>query len=229
MYDVTGLVAIGCDHGPVHLGVLMTTGENYRYAVMLLLILLMQGVCPENAYYDIACRFAAYFRKYLQQDSQLSAAQQRAAERMQLMVPPFHAWMHTQACREKWTLLNREFGSQCNPNGEPLEQVWALVRGFQRLKYATVANLKLSIELALTSINVHHDARLSRLLRQRILKLQDEILKTQRDISVLERRAPVRLSCVCLLHNLLRFQGVMVLSHVWTVVRAHRSAGSVNP
>jgi hypothetical protein len=43
------------------MGVFMNTGENWRYATMLLLLLLQASIVPLFFFYDINCRYAPYF------------------------------------------------------------------------------------------------------------------------------------------------------------------------
>jgi Kyakuja-Dileera-Zisupton transposase len=72
----TGLFGLVCDHMILLSGVLMTKGENWRYATMLLLLMLTNKSIPLGLFYDVNCKFGDYFRRWLASQNKLAPAVQ---------------------------------------------------------------------------------------------------------------------------------------------------------
>jgi Kyakuja-Dileera-Zisupton transposase len=170
--DRTGLFGAFCDHGILPMAATMTKGENMRYLIMFLQIMLMAFVVPVGLFYDINCRFRPSWLKFLCTAHGLDPEVAAAAEQMHLPLPTFHAGMHNAACRQANSLQGcEEFPSFIHPNGEPAEQFWALLGAPARLKYTALHHQKAIVECTVTHHNRKLDARVSTTLVARAKKL----------------------------------------------------------
>lgn len=171
--DRKGFFGCVCDHMILHLAVMLVTGENWRAAVLLIQRLLECGVCPAVILYDINCRWSAYWRKWLAAQATLSAEAVKAAAQTMLPLPPFHANMHNETCREGFSIRNPRYAAWCNPAGETTEQYWAYMGALTRLKYATKHYGKLYLESLCSYLNQRHGEELASFLLKRVQKLDD--------------------------------------------------------
>jgi hypothetical protein len=172
-----------CDHTIFVIGAFMTEGENWRFATMLLLLLLQASICPLVFFYDINCRFGPHFLKWLQVHSGLSDPMKLASSLMHMPLPPFHAYMHNSGCRREFGLQNSRYPAWGRPNGEATEIFWSQMNRLARLKFSTLLFFSVFVEGLIADINERHDRRLSQFLLDRCRVLcgrigaQDEELK----------------------------------------------------
>lgn len=206
-YDVAGVFGAVCDHVICTSAVLMTGGETYNYAAMLLLRLVQQLSVPSCVYYDIACKFAPWFRNLLPNlplntpgtaleglsDGE-RACLQLAVECMPMLVAEFHALMHNAACQSQNSFRARdvEMPGRLRPAGETTEQYWAYFGGgsLLRLKYMSRSNFTLVLESMMQNINRGNDARLASWLVARVRALLAELRRTDEELATF--RALVR-------------------------------------
>jgi hypothetical protein len=90
-YDITSLGVCLCRHGFVAYLMNSFTGERHAYATLLMKRLLEEHKPPRFVWYDIACRWSASFRKWLEHQD---AETQALAGGMQFPLPPFHLYAH---------------------------------------------------------------------------------------------------------------------------------------
>eukprot|EP00887_Chlorella_sp_A99_P005668 scaffold1.g5668.t1 len=120
--DVTAVGAALCRHSSVALLYDISTGERYIYACIMLYTLMVTCSIPILVvWYDINCRFGAYFLRW--------ATSQPALTALNLLIkfplPIFHRYSHSAACQEVNDGLHIQgTGRQYN---EPTETFWAAV------------------------------------------------------------------------------------------------------
>ena len=176
-----------CGHSIFLLGVIMTKGENYRLALMLLWKLLLCKICPIFFYYDINCRFEPWFRTWLSLGAgNLSLEALAAALLMFMPLPPFHAYMHNAECRQEYGLLNPKFPACGQPCGESTEVFWAEMNRMMRLKYATWEYANIFVENIIADINRRHDRRLAAFIVARCRTLSVKIAADKGELDMLE-------------------------------------------
>ena len=90
-YDITSLGVCLCRHGFVAYLMNSFTGERHAYATLLMKRLLEEHKPSRFVWYDIACRWSASFRKWLEHQD---AETQALAGGMQFPLPPFHLYAH---------------------------------------------------------------------------------------------------------------------------------------
>ena len=183
--DRKGLFGGVCDHVIFLIGVFMNTGENWRYATMLMLLLLRAGIVPLFFFYDINCRYAAYFVRWLSEQEQLSAEVKAAALAIFMALPPFHMYMHNAACRLEHGMSNEKFPGWGRPCGESTELYWSGMNRLARLKYGTLLYMTVFVEGLIADINRRKDAGLSAFIVKRITDLQARIVARQADIDAI--------------------------------------------
>ena len=177
----------------------MNSGENWRYATMLVLLMLMANIVPLFFFYDINCRFAAYFLRWLASRSDLSPQAKAAAAAIYMALPPFHVYMHNAACRQEHGLQNERFPAYGRPSGESTEVYWSMMNRLARLKYATLLYMSVFVEGLIADINARKRAELATLIVDRIKELKQRIAARQ---EVLDRlgadsfEAPQNLVCL---------------------------------
>lgn len=169
--DRTGLVAIVCDHGIVLTSVMMTAGENWRYATMLQRRMLEQHVVLCSFYYDINCRYGPHCHRWFDCQTGLDPIVLAAAKKMQTPLPPFHVNMHSKQCQQKWSLVQGDFSPWLQPLGEPAERFWADIGRAPRTKYMTLRNQKLTIDCTITHINASRRRKSASVLATRVRTL----------------------------------------------------------
>lgn len=181
--DRRGLVGVVCDHSIFLLGVIMTKGENWRYATMLLSELIASDVIPLAVFYDINCRYHPFFFKWLNARlPHLSPACQAAALLMHFPLPPFHAYMHNAECRKQHSLTNPAFPASIQPCGEPAEEVWSEMVKLMRLRYATWEYANIFLENIISDINTRHVRRLAAFLVRRVRDLTRKIIHDEQEL-----------------------------------------------
>lgn len=186
--DRGGLMGLVCGHTIFVLGVIMTKGENWRLATMLLWKLLLHKICPLFFYYDINCRFKRWFLAWLKQASamKLSPEARAAAALMFMPLPPFHAYMHNAECRHEHGLLNLEFPTFGQPCGENTEIYWSSMNQLARLKFATWLYANIFLENIIADINLRHDQRLAPFIVARCRRLSSKIAANEEELSLLQ-------------------------------------------
>jgi hypothetical protein len=173
-----------CCHSILLIAVSIRAGENWRLATMLLWKMLLAGICPITVLYDINCRYAAFFMRWLAAKLfELSLACQAAALAIFFPLPPFHAYMHSAACRQGHSLTNPRFPTFCQPCGEPTESYWSQLNGLARLRTATLEYGTITIENVIASKNRRQRNRLSSLVAKRIGTLQRRIVQEQQELA----------------------------------------------
>lgn len=88
---MTSLGVLLCRHGFVGNMLNSFTGERHAYATLFVEHLLRSGIRVQFVWYDINCRWAASFRKWLQEQP---LHIQQLAKDMQYPLPPFHKYAH---------------------------------------------------------------------------------------------------------------------------------------
>ena len=180
--DRTGVVAHVCDHVILHRAVMLTKGENWRQATLLIKEMLVAGVCPATILYDINCRFGTYFLKWLLRQRCLPASTVTAAKQIMFPLPPFHVNMHQASCRAEFGLTNPRFPAWIRPAGEPAEQMWAEIGQPHTVKYRTLHGGKLYLECNFAFLNHRADERLAKLLVKQLQALQHESANLKAEI-----------------------------------------------
>jgi Kyakuja-Dileera-Zisupton transposase len=186
--DVTGFVGAVCDHGIIMSAALTTAGEHYRFAATLILRMVEEGSIPAIVYYDIACKFGPWYKRLLQH-LPLSPELKAAAAHTKFAVPDFHAHMHVESCRQRWSMQNAaEYLPYMVAAGEATEQLWSYFSDgtLRRLKYMLLQNMKLVLENIFMFLNARHDARLGSWLCDRIRALMSRLARAQADLQQLE-------------------------------------------
>jgi hypothetical protein len=182
----TGLFGLVCDHTIFVIGAFMTEGENWRFATMLLLLLLQAYICPLFFFYDINCRFGPHFLKWLQVHSGLPDPIKLATSLMYMPLPPFHAYMHNSGCRREFGLQNRRFPAWGRPNGEATEIFWSQMNRLARLKFSTLLYFSVFVEGLIADINERHDRRLSQFLLDRCRVLRGRIAAQDEELKIMQ-------------------------------------------
>jgi Kyakuja-Dileera-Zisupton transposase len=195
-YARTGLFGLVCDHMILLSAALMTKGENWWYATMLLLLMLTNKSIPLGLFYDVNCKFGGYFRRWLASQSKLAPAVQQAAQQMYTPLPPFHAYMHSPVCRQEHSLANARFPLWLKPWGETPEQFWKQLELPARVKYMRAPHMKMFVESLIAAANDDHDRRLGDSIAKRIKSLKQMITSLKAEIrefkSALPRQIQVR-------------------------------------
>jgi hypothetical protein len=168
------------------IGAFMTEGENWRFATMLLLLLLQAYICPLFFFYDINCRFGPHFLKWLQVHSGLPDPIKQATSLMYMPLPPFHAYMHNSGCRREFGLQNRRFPAWGRPNGEATEIFWSQMNRLARLKFSTLLYFSVFVEGLIADINERHDRRLSQFLLDRCRVLRGRIAAQDEELKIMQ-------------------------------------------
>ncbi len=92
-FDVTAVGSTMCRHSIVAHMLDISTGERYIYAsVMLYMLMVTCGIAVLFVWYDINCRFAAYFLQWASKLQPLTQQLQRA--RTKFPLPTFHRYSH---------------------------------------------------------------------------------------------------------------------------------------
>ncbi|CAL5227797.1 g10820 [Coccomyxa viridis] len=115
--DITSLGMCLCRHG--HIGFLMNsvTGERHAYATLFVKAILSCIISSLLfVWYDINCRWAASFLKWLA--SQGAALREKAA-RLQYPLPRMHFWAHRVECQQEFGHVRMQQAGR--GNGEPHE------------------------------------------------------------------------------------------------------------
>lgn len=182
--DRRGLFGAVCDHSILLLAVFMPASESWRLGTMLIWKLLLANICPFSLLYDIACRWKDFFARWLAAKlGQLSIECRAAALAIFFPLPPFHAYMHSEACRQEHSLMNPYFPAYSQPCGEPPESFWSQMNNLARLRYATLEYGTISIENIIASINRRNRARLSTFLKKRVATLQRRVTQEEAELA----------------------------------------------
>lgn len=169
--DRTGIFAVFCDHGICLLAVMMTAGENWRYATMLQRRLLEGNIVLATLFYDINCRYGPHFMRWLERQHDLDPVVLAAARKMQTPLPPFHVSMHSKECQRQCSLLLGDFSAWLQPLGEAAERFWSELGRAARTKYMTLHNHKLTLECTIAHINEARRDGCAATLEQRVRTL----------------------------------------------------------
>lgn len=215
--DRYGLFGTVCDHVIFLKGVWMNSGENWRYATMLVLLMLLANIVPLFFFYDINCRFAAYFLRWLANRSDLSPQAKAAAAAIYMALPPFHVYMHNAACREENGLQNERFPAYGRPCGEATELYWSMMNRLARLKYGTLLYMSVFVEGLIADINGRKRAQLGTFIVTRIKDLKQRIAARQEALDRLRAdsfEAPRNLVCAGCRFTMIRFPDSSALSAV---------------
>ncbi|PSC68864.1 Tcr1 transposon ORF2 [Micractinium conductrix] len=113
-YDVTAVGSTMCRHNVVAHLMDIATGERYIYASVLLYVLMVTCHIPVLfVWYDINCRFSAYFRQWACKHPMLASLLVYVGTKF--VLPIFHRYSHSAACQQKndalyhyMTLRNRQ-------------------------------------------------------------------------------------------------------------------------
>ena len=166
----------------------MSVGERYAFGILMMYVLAKVQGCPVDfVWYDIACRWLPYFKKWLHAQSDddvkarfTSGASQTHSTRLlcyfakpvlncrcylQVMLkdvdavlPTFHEPMHVGVCRTNFSSKFREGAG--TGHGEPCEQLWAmLARLGGRLSRMGIAKKHLWLETNVAQFNQQKDVR----------------------------------------------------------------------
>lgn len=180
------MLGIVCDHRICHSAIMMTKGENWRFATMALQSLIQQGCVPASVPYDINCRYEKYFQAWVQQTASLSVNQKAAAQQTLMPVPPFHANMHNAECRKQFALSSGRYPGWAMPQGEPTEQMWSAMGPCTRIKYMTLHGGKLLLDCMLIALNSDHGKLLAPLLVKRVKLLLRQQAAAQEHLALLQ-------------------------------------------
>ena len=90
-YDITALGALLCRHGFVGNLLNIFTGERHAYATLFLWQLLQRGIKVDFVWYDINCRWAPSFWRWLEGQP---PHVQELAQGMKFPLPPMHRYAH---------------------------------------------------------------------------------------------------------------------------------------
>jgi hypothetical protein len=196
--DRTGLFGLVCDHTIFEIGPFMTEGENWRFATMLLLLLLQASICPLFFFYDINCRLSPHFLKWLQVHSGLPDPIKLAASLMFMPLLPLHAYMHNSGCRREFGLQNSQYPGWGRPNGEATEVFWSKMNCLARWRFSTLLYFSVFIEGLIADTNERHDRRLSQFLLDRCRVLRGRIAAQDEELKIMQ--APIA-HCQALCHQ----------------------------
>lgn len=148
-----GLFGAVCSHGFILLAAVMPEGERYAFAVMCLVVLAKEQGCKiANAWYDIACRFFPYLRRYIQRlieerhpDAELL---KKCLGETQTPLPTMHELMHILACRIDFS--SRNIKGAGTGVGDIVESVWAHFGKYGK-RHSLMSSAK---RLTLTTANI---------------------------------------------------------------------------
>ncbi|PSC76837.1 Tcr1 transposon ORF2 [Micractinium conductrix] len=123
-YDVTAVGSTMCRHNVVAHLMDIATGERYIYASVLLYVLMVTCHIPVLfVWYDINCRFSAYFRQWACKHPMLASLLVYVGTKF--VLPIFHRYSHSAACQQKNdALYHVGAGRQYI---EPNETFWAYI------------------------------------------------------------------------------------------------------
>lgn len=173
-----------CDHSILLLAVNIPGGENWRLTTMLVQKMLYADICPRTLLYDINCRWWQFFIKWLGFHlGHLSKYCAAAALALFFPLPPFHAYMHSAACRQEQGLMNPTFPVFCQPCGEPPESYWSQMTNLARLRTATLEYATITTENMIAFINKRQRARLSTTVAKRVTTLLRRITSEEAELS----------------------------------------------
>ena len=187
--DRSGIFLTLCDHGVAINAVMITGGENWRYAAMCLSRIIDTNVVPRAFYFDINCVWQRYWQRFVVKAAFWGAYVLQAVLAMAFPLPGFHVHMHSAECRSQFALSNERYATDLAGIGEPVEQAWAALGRGPSLRYMSLANHTLAVEAAVQYLNEVNADRLGSLLLGRIKHLSALVLCVENALAQLQPEA----------------------------------------